>query len=164
MYRVNMRNFFVATRRFAMNKKYIIRLSDAEREQCQLVVKKLKGTSQKVKRAQILLKSDADGPSWTDEKIADAFNCRTRTIQKLRQRVCTSSFLEALNGKKRESPPTACKLDGEGEAKLISMRLGKPPAGFGRWTLQLLADQLVKLEIVEAICAETVRKTLKKTG
>ena len=147
-----------------MNKKYLIRLSDVEREQCQQVVKKLKGTSQKVKRAQILLKSDFDGPAWTDEKIADAFNCRARTIQKLRQRVCVNGFQEALDGKKHKNPPTPCKLDGEGEGRLISMRLGKPPAGFGRWTLQLLADQLVKLEVVDGICAETVRKTLKKTG
>ena len=73
-------------------------------------------------------------------------------------------FAEALNGKQRVNPPTPPKLDGEGEAKLIALRLGKPPAGYGRWTLQLLADQLVTLEIVDSICPETVRKTLKKTA
>ena len=62
------------------------------------------------------------------------------------------------------TPPTPCKLDGEGEAKLIAMRLGKPPAGSGRWSLQLLADELVALEVVESICPETVRQTLKKTA
>jgi hypothetical protein len=147
-----------------MNKKYIVRLSDEERQVCQEIVKKLKGTSQKVRRAQILLKADADGPGWIDAKIAEAFNCHSQTIENLRKRLVTESFELALNGKKREQPPTSPRLDGEGEAKLIAMRLGKPPIGFGRWTLQLLADELVVLEIVDSICAETVRKTLKKTG
>ena len=146
-----------------MNKKYIVRLSDEEREVCQDVVKKLKGTSQKVRRAQIILKTDADGPAWTDARIAEAFSCRVQTIENLRKRVVTESFELGLSGKKRQDPPTLPKLDGKGEAKLISMRLGKPPAGYGRWTLQLLADELVALEVVDSICPETVRKTLKKT-
>lgn len=146
-----------------MNKKYVVRLSDEERRVCQEVVKKLKGTSQKVRRAQVLLKSDADGPNWTDERIADAFHCRVQTIENLRKRLVTEGFELALNGKKRESPPTPPLLDGEGEAKLIAMRLGKPPGGYGRWTLQLLADELVALEVVDSISIETVRKTLKKT-
>ena len=146
-----------------MIKKYIVRLSDEERQACQDVVKKLNGSSQKVRRAQMLLKSDADGPAWTDARIAEAFNCRVQTIESLRKRVVTESFEFALNGKKRQDPPTPAKLDGKGEAKLISMRLGKPPAGYGRWTLQLLADELVTLEVVDSICPETVRKTLKKT-
>ncbi len=145
-----------------MNKKYIVRLSDEERQSCQDVVKKLKGTSQKVRRAQILLKADADGPAWIDTRIAEAFNCRVQTIENLRKRVVTKSFDLALDGKTRENPAVLPKLDGKGEAKLISMRLGKPPAGFGRWTLQLLADELVALEVVDSICPETVRKTLKK--
>jgi hypothetical protein len=147
-----------------MQKKYIVRLSDAERTECEEVIRKLKGTSQKVRRAQILLKADANGPCWTDARIADAFNCRIRTVEKLRKRLVTAGFETALNGKKREKPPVPRKLDGEGEAKLIAMRLGKPPAGYGRWSLQLLADQLVSLEIVESISHETVRKTLKKTA
>ena len=146
-----------------MNKKYIVRLSGEERQACQDVVKKLKGSSQKVRRAQILLKADADGPAWTDTKIAEAFNCRVQTIENLRKRVVIESFELALNGRKRQDPPTQPKLDGVGEARLIAMRLGKPPAGCGRWTLQLLADELVALEVVDSICPETVRKTLKKT-
>ena len=146
-----------------MRKKYIVRLSDEERSECEQVIKKLKGSGSKVRRAQILLKADIDGPAWTDNKIADAFNCRTRTVEKLRQRVVEAGFDVALQGKKRENPPTPPKLDGEDEAKLIALRLGRPPAGYGRWTLQLLADQLVTLEIVESFCHETVRKTLKKT-
>lgn len=145
-----------------MKKKYIVRLTEEERSACQMVIKKLKGSSQKVRRAHILLKADADGFCWTDSKIAESFGCRTQTIENLRKRVVTEGFELALTGKKRDKPPTAPKLDGEGEAKLIAMRLGKPPKGFGKWTLELLADQLVKLEIVDSICPETVRQSLKK--
>lgn len=147
-----------------MNKKYIVRLSDEERVVCQDVVKRLKGSSEKVKRAQILLKADADGVAWPDAKIAEAFDCRVQTVENLRKRLVTEGFEGVLERKPRATPPTPCKLDGEGEAKLIAMRLGKPPAGYGRWSLQLLADELVALEVVESICAETIRKTLKKTA
>jgi hypothetical protein len=145
-----------------MHKKYIVRLTDAERKTLEEVIKKLKGTSQKVRRAHILLKADVGGPAWTDARISEAFNCRVQTIEKLRKRLVTEGFELALNGKKRQTPPTAPLLDGKGEAKLISMRLGRPPAGYGRWTLKLLADELVALEIVESISYETVRQTLKK--
>ena len=111
-----------------------------------------------------MLKADADGPGWTDSRIAEAFNCRLQTIENLRKRLVTEGFELALEGKKRQEPPTPPKLDGEAEAKLIAMRLGKPPAGHGHWTLQLLADELVALEIVDSISQETVRKVLKKTA
>jgi hypothetical protein len=147
-----------------MYKKYIVRLSDEERQVCQGVVKKLKGSSQKVRRAQILLQADADGPNWPDVRIAEAFHCRVQTVENLRKRLVTEGFETVLNGKTRESPPTPPLLDGEKEAKLIALRLGRPPAGYGRWTLRLLADELVALEVVESISHETVRQTLKKTG
>lgn len=147
-----------------MQKKYIVRLSEAEREECEVVIRKLKGSSQKVRRAHILLKADVNGPAWTDAKIADAFGCPTRTVEKLRQRLVDDSFALALNGKARETPPVPPKLDGAGEAKLLALRLGQPPAGYSRWTMQLLADRLVTLEIVDSISAETVRQTLKKTA
>jgi hypothetical protein len=146
-----------------MNKKYIVRLSDAERQACADVVKNLKGTSQKVRRAQILLKADADGPAWIDSRIAEAFNCREQTIENLRKRVVTESFERALEGVQRQTPPRALLLTGDEEAKLIALRLGKPPAGYGRWTLRLLASELVSLEVVDSISHETVRQTLKKT-
>ena len=147
-----------------MNKKYIVRLSDEERGICEEVVKRLKGSSEKVKRAQILLKADADGAGWPDAKIAEAFDCRVQTVENLRKRLVTEGFESVLERKPRATPPTPCKLDGEGEAKLIAIRLGKPPAGYGRWSLQLLADEMVTLEVVESICPETIRKTLKKTA
>ena len=144
-------------------KKYVVRLSDEERQVCQEVIKKLKGSSQKVRRAHGLLKADAEGPNWTDARIAEAFHCRVQTIENLRRRLVSEGFAAALNGKPRESPPTPALLDGKGEAKLIALRLGKPPAGYGRWPLQLLADALVALEVVDSISIEAVRQTLKKT-
>ena len=145
-----------------MQKKYIVRLTDTERKTLTEVVGKLKGSSQKVRRAQILLKADADGPAWTDAKIAEAFDCRTKTVENIRERFVTAGFDLTLNGKPRVEPRPKL-LDGEQEAKLIAMRLGPPPAGFANWTLRLLAEQVVALEIVESISHETVRRTLKKT-
>jgi hypothetical protein len=149
-----------------MNKKYIVRLSDAERRVCEEVVKKLKGTSQKVRRAQVLLKADVEGvegAGWPDEKICEAYGCRVQTVENVRKRFVMDGFELALEGVKRQTPPTAPLLDGKAEAKVIATRLGKPPAGYGRWTLRLLAEHIVELEIVESISHETVRQVLKKT-
>src|SRR5207249_3220005 len=115
-------------------------------------------------RAQLLLKVDGDGPRWADGRIAEAFNCRVQTSENLRKRLVTEGFALALEGRKRWEPPTPSKLAGEAEAKLIALRLGKPPAGYGHWTLQLLADEMMALEIVDSISHETVRQVLKKNG
>ena len=146
-----------------MNKKYIVRLTDEERGTLQEVIKKLKGTGQKVRRAQILLKADQNGLAWTDKQIADAFGCRTRTVETIRQRLVERGFKETLEGKKRANPPTEKLLDGEQEARIIAMRLGPPPKGYAAWTLRLLARKVVELEIVESVGRETIRRTLKKT-
>jgi hypothetical protein len=147
-----------------MQKKYVVRLTDQERSELVQVVKKLKGTSQKVQRAQILLKADADGPNWTDRRIAEAFSCRTKTVENIRQRLVERGFEETLNGAKRMSPPTQKLLDGEQEAKIIALRLGSPPKGYANWTLRLLARKVVELEIVDSVSHETIRRTLKKTA
>ena len=145
-----------------MRKKYIVRLSVEERAALQEVIRRQKGSAMKVRRAQILLKADADGPNWTDAKIVEAFGCRRQTVEMLRERLVTAGFEEVLNGKKK--PPKPTKLDGEQEAKVIAMRLGSPPAGYANWTLKLLADRVMALEIVDSISYETVRRTLKKTA
>jgi len=147
-----------------MPKKYIVRLTDVERQTLTEVVRKFKGSSQKVRRAQMLLKADADGLGWTDERIAEAYGCRRQTVENIRERFVTEGFELTLNGKPRPKPPTRKVLNGEQEAKVIAMRLGPPPAGFANWTLRLLAEQVVSLEIVESISYETVRRTLKKTA
>ena len=146
------------------SKKYVVRLTDAERGTLRQIVGKFNGSSQKVRRAQVLLKSDADGPDWTDAQIAEAFGCRARTIEKICERLVRQGFELTLNGKPHWRPPREKRLDGEQEAKVIAMRLSSPPPGFSNWTLRLLARQVVALEIVESISYETVRRTLKKTG
>ena len=147
-----------------MQKLYVVRLTDQEREELRSVVKKLKGTGQKVRRAQVLLKADAGGPSWTDERIAEAFSCRTRTVERLRQRLVEQGFEETLHRLERAQPPVAKLLTGEQEARIIATRLGPPPKGYANWTLRLLARKVVELEIVDSVSYETVRRTLKKTA
>jgi hypothetical protein len=150
------------TEGWAMNKKYIVRLSASERATLVQIVRKLKGSSQKVRRAHILLKADADGPGWTDVRIAEAYGCRRQTVEQLRQRLVTEGFESAVNGQVRR--PRAKVLDGTQEAKIIALRLGPPPAGFANWSLRLLAERVVELAIAPAISYETVRRTLKKTA
>ena len=101
-----------------------------------------------MRRAQILLKADADGPHWTDQQIADAFNCQIRTVEKIRQRLVEQGFEVVLNGVKRPNPPTDKLLDGEQEAQLIAMRLGPPPPGYANWSLRLLTRKFVELGLV----------------
>jgi hypothetical protein len=145
-----------------MQKIYVVRLSNQERDELQMVIKKLKGTGQKVRRAQILLKADADGPNWTDERIAEAFLCRTRTVEMIRQRLVERGFEETLHRVERTQPPVEKLLTGEQEARIIATRLGSPPKGYNNWTLRLLARKVVELEIVESVSYETIRRTLKK--
>jgi hypothetical protein len=147
-----------------MQKKYVVRLTEEERGELQVVIRKLKGTSQKVRRAQILLKADADGPAWTDQRIAEAFSCRIQTVEKIRQRLVERGFRETLDGAKRDKPPTEKLLRGDQEARVIALRLSLPPKGYANWTLRLLARKVVELAIVESISHETVRRTLKKTA
>lgn len=147
-----------------MKKKYIVRLSDEERQECIEVIKKLSGSSQKVRRAHILLQSDHDGPAWTDQAISEAYRCRVQTVEKIRQRLVEHGFRETLDGKKRSQPPTPKCLDGAQEAKIIATRLGKPPKGYANWSLRLLARKVVELEIVEQVSPATLCRMLKKTA
>lgn len=146
-----------------MRKIYIVRLSAEERGLLKDYIKKQKGTSTKVRRAQVLLKADADGPCWTDAEIADAYGCRTKTVENIRERFVTEGFEVTLNGQERKDPPRVRVLDGKQEAKVIALRLGPPPKGYSNWSLRLLAEQVVELGIVDSISYETVRRTLKKT-
>ena len=145
-----------------MDKKYIVRLSDQEREQLKVVISKLSGSSQKVRRANILLMADTNGPAWTDHQIAAAYHCRTKTVENVRQRLIERGFEETLQGRKRDSPPRQKVLDGKQEAKIIATRLGSPPKGYANWTLRLLARKVVELEIVDSVSHQTVMRTLKK--
>jgi hypothetical protein len=146
-----------------MLKKYIVRLTDPERETLEAVAKKRGVAAQRARRARILLKADADGPGWTDARIAEALGCRTQTVENVRESLLTEGFEIALNGKPK-SRVRRKVLDGKQEAQIIALRLGQPPRGFSNWTLRLLAERAVALEIVESVSYETVRRTLKKTS
>ena len=147
-----------------MNKRYIVRLTDQERQQLEDLVNKGKAAAYKIKHANILLKVDADTHAWSDAKAAQAFGCHENTVRKVRERFVLQGLEPALERKKREKPPTDPICDGEIEARLIALSCTEPPKGFASWSLRLLADEVVRLEIVPAISHETVRQTLKKTN
>ena len=144
-----------------MQKLYVIRLSQEERTQLEGVIKNQKGSSFKVRRAQIMLKADADGPAWSDAQIVDAYGGRRQTVENVRKSFINNGFEIALSGKQRGKAPKKL-LSGEQEAQVIAMRLGAPPKGYGSWSLRLLGDKVVELELIESISHETVRQTLKK--
>ncbi len=146
-----------------MQKKYIVRLTEEERQLCQEAIDKLSGRSQKARRARILLQVDVDGPGWPDRQVAEAYRCRTNTVENIRKRCVLEGFEVALNGRQRDPssyPPK--RLDGQQEARVIALRLGPPPAGHAQWSLRLLANQVVELGICETISHETVHRTLKR--
>lgn len=147
-----------------MNKKYIVRLTDGEREQLQELVSKGKAAAYKIKHANILLKVDADGPAWSDEEAAEAFGCHANSVRNVRQRLVDGGFESALSRKKQESPSRSRVFDGEKEARLIATSCSEPPEGSAKWTLKLLAERMVELEIVDSVSAATVGRTLKKTN
>ena len=107
---------------------------------------------------------DQPGPAWTDARIAEAFGCRTKTVENIRQRLVECGFQETLDGKKRAKPPTSKVLDGEQEARVIATRLGRPPKGYANWSLRLLARKVIELGIVESVSHATLGRTLKKTA
>jgi hypothetical protein len=145
-------------------KKYVVRLTEAERERLRSLSRKGKVAACKIRHASILLKADANRAAWSDERIAEAIGCHVRTVENVRCRCVLQGLEAALERKEQARPRRERKLDGEGEARLIALACSEPPEGRDRWTLQLLADQLVRLEVVDSICAQTVRRTLKKTN
>jgi transposase len=147
-----------------MGKKYIVRLTPEEQKRLKALISKGAANARKICHARVLLKVDADGPNWTDEKTGTAFSIRANTVRDIRQRFVEEGLDAALERKRRKEPPTPRKLDGAGEARLIALACGDPPEGRARWTLRLLAGQLVELAIVDGISHETVRRTLKKTS
>jgi transposase len=145
-----------------MPKSYVVQLSQEERQYLKDLVSKGKTVAYKIKHANILLNIDVNGLGWTDEEAAIAFSCHRNTVANLRQRLVEQGLEAALERKPNQNPPRLPVCDGESEAKLIALRCGEPPAGQARWTLRLLADKAVELEIVPAISHETVRQVLKK--
>jgi len=149
-----------------MKKKYPVMLSDTEREQLKRLIAAGTAPARKLTHARILLKADQslEGPGWVDEAIADAVEVSQPTVSRVRKRYFEEGLEAALNRR----PPNReyrRKLDGEREARLIALACSEPPEGRARWSLRLLADRLVELEVVdEEISYQTVRRTLKKTN
>lgn len=144
--------------------KYVVRLGAEERSELQLMVDQGSGTKETRRRAMILLRADqgSDGPAWTDVEIAEAYEASLTTIHRVRQRFVEEGF-EASVYRKPATDRQYRKLSGEDEATLIATASSQAPEGRGRWTLELLAQRLVALRIVESISVECVRQTLKKT-
>ncbi len=148
------------------HKKYLVTLTLEERPQLHKLVSAGKRSARTLTRARILLQADqADGgPAWEDARIVEALGCGLRTVERVRQRFVEEGLDAALTHKPQERPSRERRLDGAAEARLIALACSKPPEGRARWTLKLLADKLVELEVVESVSDETVRRVLKKTN
>ena len=147
-------------------KKYRVTLTAEERESLAVLIAVGKAAAKKLIHARILLKADQaeGGPGWIDERIAEALDVSVATIERVRQRFVEEGLESALCRKKQDKPSRERKLDGAGEARLLALACSKAPRGRVAWTLQMLADALVELKVVDSICPETVRQTLQKTN
>ena len=147
-------------------KKYLVTLNPEERDQLTRLITAGKASARTLTRARILLKADqADcGPGWADDRIAEALDVGERTIGRVRRRFVERGFDACLERKPQDRPSRERKLDGAAEAKLIALACSDPPDGQAAWTMKLLADRLVELEVVDAISDETVRRAMKKTS
>jgi transposase len=147
-----------------MDKKYVVKLTAEERAQYERIVHTGKSAAWKILHAQALLKLDQGehGAGWSDKRIAEAFSVTTRSVENWRKQAVEEGPDSLLEHEWRPRPE-ARKLDGEGEARLIALACSHPPDEYASWTLQLLAQRLVELKIVDTIACETVRQTLKKT-
>jgi transposase len=147
-------------------KKYVVKLSDEEREQLNTLIRNGKHAARRLLKARILLKADVAqaGEGWSDSQIAEALDTSVDTVYRTRQRLVEEGFEAALAYK---YAPTSARLrifDGAAEAKLIALACSKPPVGRARWTLQLLEEKVVELNIVDRASDNTIGRTLKKTS
>jgi DNA-binding Lrp family transcriptional regulator len=147
-----------------MEKRWVVELNQEEREQLEQLITKGNVADYKIKHAHMLLKADEgeQGPSWTDARIAELFKTSETTVRNLRKRLVEKGFEAALEREKQLNFRN--KLDGEAEAKLITIACSQPPEGYSRWSVRLLADRLVELEIVDAVSHMTVQRVMKKTS
>jgi hypothetical protein len=148
-----------------MKKKYPVILSETEREQLKQLIAAGTALARKLTHARILLKADQspEGPGWVDEQVAEAVETSQPTVCRVRKQYFEEGLQAALNRR----PPNReyhRKLDGEQEARLIALACSEPPEGQARWSLRLLADKMVELEVVDDLSYQTVRRTLKKTN
>lgn len=151
-------------------KIYRIKLTCEERSAFKEIIKGKRGRMKiakwKVQRANAMLMCDESetGPAWPDEKIAQAFGVTTRSLENWRKKAALDGPLSVLQRKQRATPPTAPKIDGKQEAKLVKIACSKPVKGRSRWSLRLLAERLVTLDVIDSVSHETVRRAMKKTS
>lgn len=148
-----------------MKPKYVVKLTESERLQLKELISSGEASARQIRRAYILLKSDSSpgGPSWKYKDICAAYEVSSLTVYNVRKNYVEDGLKRAMLRKKPERVYER-RLDGEGEAHLIALACSEPPDGYERWSLRLLQDRLVRLEIVENISHETIRQTLKKTS
>jgi hypothetical protein len=148
-----------------MNQKYIVKLTDTERSQLKELISSGEASARQIRRAYILLKSDSSdgGPNWNYQAICEAFEVSSLTIYNVRKNYVEGGLKRAILRKKPDREYKR-RLDGEGEAHLIALACSEPPDGYESWSLRLLQDRMIRLEIVENISHETIRQTLKKTS
>ena len=146
-------------------KKYIVRLTEAQRQDLQQLISTGKEPARRLLHARVLLKADqgANGPGWTDAHISEALEVSTSTLVRVR-RVFAEQGLHAALTRRSLSRTRPRRLDGEQEAHLIALACSAPPDGRDHWSLRVLADRLVTLEVVDEVSHETVRQVLKKTN
>ncbi len=149
-----------------MATRYLVTLTAEEREELIVLVSAGKASARTITRARILLKADQSdgGPGWNDAEITEALDCGRRTVSRVRRRFVERGLCAALERKRQDKPSRERTFDGAAEARLIAIACSEPPEGSARWTMQLLADKVVELQIVSAVSDETVRRTLKKTS
>jgi transposase len=147
-------------------KRYRVTLTGEERQGLHDLISASKAAAKKLAHARILLKADAapGSPAWTDDRIAEAFDVSTDTVGRVRQRFVEQGLEAALARKTRDRPSREPILDGAAEARLIALACSSPPLGRKAWTMKLLADKLVELEVIPSISDETVRRALKKAN
>lgn len=145
-------------------KRYIVALSDTERQYLEALAKTGKESAYRITRARVLLKADVNQPGggWSDPQISNALDVSVPTLERLRKRFVEEGLEATLKKRPRQTPPLR-RLDGEQEAYLIALACSEPPGGQSRWSLRLLAQEMVSLGYVEDLSYETVRQTLKKT-
>src|SRR5262245_8110661 len=145
-------------------KKYVVTLTAEERQSLHGLTTAGKAAATKLARARILLKADASdgGPAWPDHRIAEALEVSTATIERVRQRFVEQALEAALVREPQDQSSRQRSLEGRAEARLIALACSAPPDGRNEWTMRLLTDKLVELEVVPAVSDETVRRALKK--
>ena len=147
-------------------KRYVVELALEERNILKSLLKQERLAAKKRMRAQVLLKVDEveDGPAWSHARAAEALDVHVNTVTLVAKKLVQEGFEAAITRKKHRRPGRTKVIAGPVEETLVALATGKPPKGHARWTLRLLADRLVELQVVESVSHETVRKALKKTG